>query len=594
MASASRYKLTGLTATGTSAQLYVGSGCVNLNTAYIPPRPQCQGSELGPSQKLSGLSADGSFAVSTTVAQLFAPVTPAGSCGGTLITTIWLWIDTTGTGYPDSGVSGTSAPSLGIQLDGTPPPAPSGVVVEGGNKALMVSWTPVSTADWPDLAGYLVFCMRGDGLQVFNPSLYGSQYQTSQTLTIQNLCPAGAPATTTTSPTSSVAGQTTATEVGAPTAFQNLDTAYLCSDRLSPTQTSVRLGILQNGIPYTVGVAAVDNSGNISPITSGFVQRPVPTVDFYQAYRDDGGQSPGGYCALAGRHAQLGACSVLAGIGLAALILFRRRRRTRRALSRGLPFLLLFLAASPAQAQVASRESDEGPVDQPKAYRTPKEWAMELRFGPYRPDVDSEFSGSTGATPYTTMFGGKRHLMSQLELDWQFFQAFGSLAAGVAIGYYSQSASAFIADSTGACVRDSTGACERSGDTTSLRLIPIAALLVYRCDVAAEHWSIPLVPYAKLGLNYTFWQINDGNGNVPDYRGGHGSGGTAGWQAAAGISLLLDFLDPSATRSLDMETGVNHSYAFFEWNRVDATGLGMKNRLHVGDSRWVIGLMFEF
>ena len=117
---------------------------------------------------------------------------------------------------------------------------------------------------------------------------------------------------------------------------------------------------------------------------------------------------------------------------------------------------------------------------------------------------------------------------------------------------------------------------------------------MYRWDVAAEHLSIPLVPYGKLGLNYTLWQINDGNGNVPDYQGGHGSGGTLGWQAAAGISLLLDFIDPSATRTLDMETGVNHSYVFFEWNRVDATGLGMKNKLHVGDSRWVIGLMFEF
>jgi hypothetical protein len=27
---------------------------------------------------------------------------------------------------------------------------------------------------------------------------------------------------------------------------------------------------------------------------------------------------------------------------------------------------------------------------------------------------------------------------------------------------------------------------------------------------------------------------------------------------------------------------------------VDATGLGLSNKLHVGDSRWVIGLMFEF
>jgi hypothetical protein len=338
-----------------------------------------------------------------------------------------------------------------------------------------------------------------------------------------------------------------------------------------------------------VGVAAVDNSGNISPITSGFVQWPVPTVNFYQAYRDSGGQSPGGYCALAGRDAQFGAIAFLAGIGLAAVVIFRRRRRTRRALSRGLPFLLLLLAAGPAQAQVVTHEeTDAVSADQPEVYRTPREWAIELRFGPYAPNVDSEFSSGTGATPYKTMFGGKRHLMSQLELDWQFFQAFGSLAAGVAIGYYSQGANAFIADPTGA----STG--KRSGDSTTLRLVPLAALLVYRWDLAAERWKIPLVPYVKVGLNYTLWRVNDGNGNVPEYRGGQGSGGTAGWQACAGMSLVLDFLDPTATRSLDMETGINHSYLFFEWNRVDAAGLGMKDKLHVGDSRWVIGLMFEF
>ena len=34
---------------------------------------------------------------------------------------------------------------------------------------------------------------------------------------------------------------------------------------------------LQNGILYTVGVAAVDNSGNASPIPSGFIQTPIAT-----------------------------------------------------------------------------------------------------------------------------------------------------------------------------------------------------------------------------------------------------------------------------------------------------------------------------
>ena len=509
-------------------------------------------------------------------------------------TTIWLWLDSTGTGQPDSSVSGGSAPNLGIALDGTPPAAPADIKVEGGEEALTVSWGSVSTTNSPDLAGYLVFCMRGSDLQVFDAERLQRQQSQVPTRPGQILCSSTTPPIFTPTGVSSADPKTTAIEIGAPLAFEDLNPNYLCSGLLPTTQDSIRIGGLQNGIPYQVGVASVDTHGNASPIQSAFVQRPVPTVDFYQAYRQAGGQSPGGYCSLAGRGARLGAISFLAGSGFLALIIFRRRRRARRAFSRGLPFLMVALAAGSAQAQdVTHEETDEMSSEERANYRTPKEWAMELRFGPYRPDVDSAFAGRTAippynSAPYKTVFGSKRHLMSQLEFDWQFFQAFGSLAVGAAIGYYKVSATAFEADpNTGNCITDATtGLCNTlSGDTTSLRLIPIAALLVYRWDVAAERWSIPFVPYVKLGLNYTFWQVNDGNGNVPSYGGGHGSGGTLGWQAAAGMSLLLDILDSDTARGLDMETGVNHSYVFFEWNNVDASGLGMSNKLHVGDSQ---------
>ena len=165
------------------------------------------------------------------------------------------------------------------------------------------------------------------------------------------------------------------------------------------------------------------------------------------------------------------------------------------------------------------------------------------------------------------------------------------LAVAGAIGYYKENAWAckqieLLADPT---------TCARSGDNTSLRLIPVAALLVYRMDEAARQWKIPLVPYGKIGLNYTFWTVNDGNGNVPDYTGGgRGQGGTAGWQAAVGMSLLLDFLDPGAARTFDADSGVNHTYAFFELDHIDGSGLGRKNVLRVGDDTWFTGLMFEF
>ena len=320
VASGSRSKLAALITTGGNAALYVGYDCATVNTATGTAQPECANSQLGSTlTDLSSLSANGSWAVPTTVAQLFSAAT---DCQQTLSTTIWFWIDTQGASAPDSGVSGSAAPTMPLALDGTPPLAPSGITVEGGDEALVVSWAALATTS--DLAGYLVFCMRGDGLQVFNPSYYSysSDYNnsstTSQYLTSQILCPPGTPPTA--APFTSVAGKTTAEEVGAPSFFEDLDPKYLCSGLLPSTQTSLRLEILQNGIPYTVGVAAVDNKGNASPIGSGFVQEPVPTINFYQEYRDAGGQSPGGYCALAGRDAQLGAISLLAGIGLLALI----------------------------------------------------------------------------------------------------------------------------------------------------------------------------------------------------------------------------------------------------------------------------------
>jgi hypothetical protein len=308
MASASRSKLSGLTTTGTNARLYVGNNCANLNAAGT--EPQCPNGMLGWLSDISTLSENGSWVVDTTVDKLFAVV---GDCSFTLSTTIWLWLDSTGRGSPDESVTGSSAPNLGIRLDGTAPEAPSGITVEGSDQALEVSWTPLSTTDAPDLAGYLVFCTRGDDLEVFNPSYYNNQY-----LTDQFLCSASASVAPTASAPSSAAGITTAIEIGAPSAFRNLDPSYLCSGLLPPTQTSLRLGTLQNGILYTVGVAAVDYSGNASPIQSGFIQTPSAAAE------NTGGLAKSGCdCQLAGNDRSAVPWGAMLALGVAS----RLRRR---------------------------------------------------------------------------------------------------------------------------------------------------------------------------------------------------------------------------------------------------------------------------
>jgi hypothetical protein len=123
----------------------------------------------------------------------------------------------------------------------------------------------------------------------------------------------------------------------------------------------------------------------------------------------------------------------------------------------------------------------------------------------------------------------------------------------------------------------------------------MAIQAVYRRDALSGALKLPLAPYGKLGINYTVWRITDGNGDVPHPAGGgKGLGGTPGWQAAAGMALLLDVLEPGAARALDADTGVNHTYIFAELARYGATGFGSKKVLRVGDTTWMFGLMFEF
>jgi hypothetical protein len=244
---------------------------------------------------------------------------------------------------------------------------------------------------------------------------------------------------------------------------------------------------------------------------------------------------------------------------------------------------IAFLAPGRAQAQAISYDSEGRPQD----FSSPQRWAIELRFGPYYPNVDAEFKGGDPPVPpHQKYFGTSKRLMTQLEVDYQFFRRFGTLAAALQVGYFSETANSFELGS------DS----KRSADETTLTLFPTALSLVYRFDVAARRWGIPVVPYGKAGLSYTMWRVTDSNGDTAKSQmpAGTGRGGTLGWQAAAGLSLMLDFLDPGSARELDSGSGVNHTYLFFELAHFAVDGFGSTGVLNVGDTTWLAGLMFEF
>jgi hypothetical protein len=291
---------------------------------------------------------------------------------------------------------------------------------------------------------------------------------------------------------------------------------------------------------------------------------PGPTLGFDDIYKENGGAAQAG-CSVAPHPGSLPVHPIL----LVVLLLLARRRRAR------IVAAVLALASVPARA--ADGDFDFGQPLPAAGVESPRHWNFELRFGPYRPDVDSEFADrGSPARPFEETFGSARRLMAQLELDRHITHRSGTLALGLGAGIYRASAKALAADEQ-----------TRTGDDTSLRLVPLSVSLVYRADQLHQTRGLPLIPYVKAGLDGTIWTMSD------SAKPSSTSGVTFGWHAAGGLALTLDFLDPESARTLDQEAGVNQTAIFFEVAHYALDGLGGGPQLRVGDTTWLAGLMLE-
>ncbi len=365
-----------LTQEGT-AQLYLGeTNCLAADPTTLT-NARC--APLGTVIPLTNLGRD-RVRISTTVKALFTTrggnattdTTTGKECVSEFVQKIWLGVYATRKSTPD--LTADTAPQLPFNLDGRAPSAPTAIQATPGNEALQVSWKAVTGV--PDLLGYLVFCSRGDKLPVFKPSYYKDQFrsQASQCGPSSTVGKTAADAGTTDAvaaadngavdaanavPTPDAAARDrdaaagTSTSVAtdaeiapgdagasgfndisrgtlliAPDPFKALNPDFLCSGLLT-AQTNARIYTLQNDIPYLMGVSAVDKRGNASPITEVVLQRPVPSRDFYRAYRAEGGSAAGGYCSIGAG----GGCSRYLGSLLGACVagLLWRRRRTPKA-----------------------------------------------------------------------------------------------------------------------------------------------------------------------------------------------------------------------------------------------------------------------
>jgi hypothetical protein len=205
--------------------------------------------------------------------------------------------------------------------------------------------------------------------------------------------------------------------------------------------------------------------------------------------------------------------------------------------------------------------------------QSPRSGAIEFKLGTYKPRVDDE-ANLNGATPFSSTFGGNSMLLFQLEIERFLYQGIGSAGLGFSGGY---------AEKYGD-TKTTTG--ETAAEKTAFKVIPLQVSALYKFDYAAFHWGVPLVPYAQLGLIYTPWWTTKGDATQL-------SGGTWGYGLTAGLSFMLDVLEPRLARDFDTDVGVNHSYIFAEYSYSKVNDFG-GDSLNLSSGHWMFGLALDY
>lgn len=233
----------------------------------------------------------------------------------------------------------------------------------------------------------------------------------------------------------------------------------------------------------------------------------------------------------------------------------------------------------PARAQGVDALGPYGGLEHARYPGSPQYFALELRFGPYRPRVDRDLAG----TPLEDLYGDKRRFLVGAEFDWQALRIphLGSLGPGVGIGTVSFRAKAPFTDGSGL-----------SGEETRFRALPMHLVGVLRVDVLAQELKIPLAFAGKAGLGYGLWWAR-GDDHLERSEGVVAAGSSYGYHLAAQAQILLDAIDPGAALNMDSSTGVNNAYLFAEVLMSDLDGFG-SGRMDVGGRTWMGGVALEF
>ena len=214
--------------------------------------------------------------------------------------------------------------------------------------------------------------------------------------------------------------------------------------------------------------------------------------------------------------------------------------------------------------------------------------SFELRFSTYRPDIDSEFGGA--ATPWADSFGTSRGLLVQALFARSLLMTDTvTLDLGFGAGYWEKYGSSVCGPPACPTVR--------TGDSSSMRVIPLTLAATARLDWLMYKAGVPLAPYARLSLHdYLSWTYEGGGGVSVAGGGQRGNGQTMGWSVTGGLGLALDFLDTQLAREMDFDTGINHTILFVDVTKAWIDDFGSKSSWNLSPDalQWNLGLLFVF
>lgn len=362
----------------------------------------------------------------------------------------------------------------------------------------------------------------------------------------------------------------------------------ICPPKTHSIQTSSSRNVKIKGldpVEYAFKVKLLDQKDGETEWSDSFKLTPVPVAYQSDAYEGAGGELAFS-CAQSGKN---GASWFL--LALVGLLLVRLRRHMRGTHVSALAFSVVVAGAFVSEPVHA----DFGQVN------------IGLLGSMYRPDLDAEkkASGEKIFPFYKCLFrkktsdaNGPINPLMGFEVDVHLFDGFGSLQLGLGAGY------TFV---TGRAVKlnsDGTPDCNNPEDnaTTTLHMYQVRPQLTYVLDHFAE--VVPLVPYIRGALIGHGYMFRRGSEAEPTRTGDVAlkpNGFRFGYQAAVGLMLMMDFLEPSAVSVAHGSGYLEHVYlkAELSYTKIDTfgrRGYQFSAKDVMGTSLpllWTFGLVFE-